>query len=72
MLDRELRPRKINRLGLPGNFDASLTQEYRVVSVWLEDFENGEAGYFTFLERKDRGEAGESPPAARALDAPAP
>ena len=29
-------------------------RDYRVVSTWLEDPVNGDAGYFTFLERKDR------------------
>ncbi|HWN81617.1 MAG TPA: hypothetical protein VNM87_05955, partial [Candidatus Udaeobacter sp.] len=29
-------------------------EDYRVVSTWLEDRAAGEAGYFSFLERKDR------------------
>ncbi len=31
-----------------------LKSEYRVVSKWLEDKQNNEAGYFTFLERIDQ------------------
>jgi hypothetical protein len=30
-------------------------REYRVVSQWMDDPITGESGYFSFLERKDRG-----------------
>jgi len=32
--------------------DAILKQFYDKVAVWLNDTENNESGYFTFLQRK--------------------
>jgi hypothetical protein len=34
--------------------DPQVRRDYKVGSVWLEDEVNGEAGYFAFLERRDR------------------
>jgi len=61
MMHRELRPRRPAGTSLNAPVDPRLVEPYKLVSVWLEDFENGEAGYFSFLERRDRG-SGPSPP----------
>ena len=42
------------RLRLIPELDDWVAEEYRLASVLLEDFQNGEAGYFSFLERRDR------------------
>jgi arabinofuranosyltransferase len=39
---------------LSPDVDAMVQRDYRIRSVWLEDEVNGEAGYFAFLERRDR------------------
>jgi arabinofuranosyltransferase len=60
MFTRELEPRRPRRIGLPADAAAA----YRLESVWLEDPGNGEAGWFSFLERIDRAPApGAQPPA---------
>ncbi len=38
--------------------DEAVARDYRVGSIWLEDPVNGEAGYFAFLERRDRPRRG--------------
>jgi hypothetical protein len=53
MWSRDLHPQRVTAVGLPREL-AGLARDYRVVSVWLEDRENGEAGWFTFLERRKR------------------
>jgi hypothetical protein len=55
MFRRDLRPTPVERVGLPPGVAPEVAAAYRPVSVWLEDPENHEAGYFTFLERRDRG-----------------
>jgi hypothetical protein len=34
--------------------DKIIQEDYRLISVWLVDRENSQAGYFTFLELKAR------------------
>jgi hypothetical protein len=53
MFGRELRPRRVTSLGVVEGLEG-MAGEYELVSVWLEDFQNGEGGYFSFLERRDR------------------
>jgi hypothetical protein len=55
MFTRELRRQRPRGLGVPSDLGAGLEGHYRIRSVWLEDVENGEAGWFSFLERRDRG-----------------
>ncbi len=40
---------------VPTGLEGPLGDHYLLRSVWLEDFENGESGWFSFLERRDRG-----------------
>jgi hypothetical protein len=54
MMHRELRPRRPAGTSINVPLDPRLVEQYKLVSVWLEDFRNGEAGYFSFLERRDR------------------
>lgn len=54
MFRRDLRPEKLRRLSLNLELPEALAQEYELRSVWLEDPANGEAGWFSFLERRDR------------------
>ena len=54
MFRRDLRPEKLRRLSLNLELPEELAQEYELRSVWLEDPANGEAGWFSFLERRDR------------------
>ena len=56
MFTRELQPRRPRRVELPAGL-AEAAAAYRLESVWLEDPANGEAGWFSFLERRDRGAA---------------
>ena len=58
MFSRRLRPDKPRGAELQADVDPALAAEYRLVSLWLEDFANGEAGWFSFLERNDRGRSG--------------
>jgi hypothetical protein len=58
MFTRKLRPDRPRRIGLPADAAAA----YRLESVWLEDPGNGEAGWFSFLERRDRAPAPEPQP----------
>ena len=55
MFRRELRARKLQRLELNVEVDATLAAEYELSSAWLEDPANAEAGWFPFLVRRDRG-----------------
>jgi arabinofuranosyltransferase len=65
MFTRQLKPRRPRRIELPTDF-ADAAAAYRLESVWIEDPVNGEAGWFSFLERRDRAPApGAQPPAAR-------
>ena len=55
MFSRKLREQPL--AGMPllvPEVDARVAREYRVGSVFLEDSINGESGYFSFLERRDR------------------
>lgn len=54
MFARSLRREKPRGAELRAELDPGLAAEYGLVSLWLEDFANGEAGWFTFLERRDR------------------
>ena len=54
MMHRELRPRRPAGTSINVDLAPRLVEPYKLVSVWLEDFRNGEAGYFSFLERRDR------------------
>jgi arabinofuranosyltransferase len=54
MFRRELRAEPLRRLDFGPGVDPRLAAEYELRSVWLEDPANGEAGWFTFLERRDR------------------
>jgi hypothetical protein len=54
MMHRGLRPRRPAGTSINVDLDPRLVEPYKLVSVWLEDFQNGEAGYFSFLERRDR------------------
>ena len=58
MFNRSLRPEKPRGAELQAGVDPALAAEYRLVSLWLEDFANAEAGWFSFLERKDRRPSG--------------
>ena len=53
MFRRELRSEKLRGLGLDPEL-AELAAAYQLRSVWLEDPANGEAGWFSYLERRDR------------------
>ncbi len=52
MFDRNLSPRPLDCPSFGGSLDELVRDNYRLTSVWLVDEANGEAGYFTFLERK--------------------
>jgi hypothetical protein len=54
MFRRDLRREPLRRLSLNLDVDAQLAREYELRSVWLEDPANGEAGWFSFLERRER------------------
>jgi arabinofuranosyltransferase len=54
MFRRELRAQPLRRLDFGHQVDPRLAAEYELRSVWLEDPANGEAGWFSFLERRDR------------------
>jgi hypothetical protein len=54
MMHRDLRPQRPASTTINLPLDPQLVEPYKLVSVWLEDFRNGEAGYFSFLERRDR------------------
>jgi hypothetical protein len=54
MMNRELRPKRPAGTTINVDLDPQLVEPYKLVSVWLEDFRNGDAGYFSFLERRDR------------------
>jgi hypothetical protein len=56
MFRRELRREKLRGLELAPEM-AELAAEYRLRAVWLEDPANGEVGWFSYLERRDRAEA---------------
>jgi hypothetical protein len=57
LFNRKLKREKPRGAELQADVDPALAAEYRLVSLWLEDFANGEAGWFSFLERKDRSSA---------------
>ncbi|MFT5441534.1 MAG: arabinofuranosyltransferase [Myxococcota bacterium] len=55
MFSRKLRSEPLG--GIPllvAEVDELVAREYRVGSIFLEDKVNGESGYFSFLERRDR------------------
>jgi hypothetical protein len=54
MFRRDLRSEPLRRLSLNLEVDAQIAREYELRSVWLEDPANGEAGWFSFLERRER------------------
>ncbi len=54
MFARTVRPEQPRGAELQADLDPALVAEYGLVSLWLEDFANREAGWFSFLERKDR------------------
>ncbi len=66
MFRRELRSAPLRRLELNVDVEEGLAGEYELRSVWLEDPANGEAGWFTFLERRDRHGA-TSPPSSNGV-----
>ncbi|MDJ0852801.1 MAG: hypothetical protein QNK04_30900 [Myxococcota bacterium] len=64
MFRRDLRAQPLRRLELNVGVDEGLADEYQLRAVWIEDPANGEAGWFSFLERRDRAaptEAGSRP-----------
>jgi hypothetical protein len=64
MFTRQLRPSRPRRVELPADL-AEAASAYQLESVWLQDPENGAAGWFSFLERRDRAPAQKpQPPAA--------
>jgi len=65
MFGRELRPRKPPQALARALFSPEITSRYELVSVWLEDFGNGEAGWFSFLQRRDRDAARARGPAGQ-------
>ncbi len=54
MLTSDLSPRPQAYPVYPEDIDKILRENYEVRSVWLNDTQNGQAGYFTFLELKSR------------------
>ena len=54
MFRRDLRSQPLRRLELNVDVGEGLADEYELRAVWLEDPVNGEAGWFSFLERRDR------------------
>ena len=58
VLRQDLLPRRPKQMRLTPALTALLGSDYRLVTVWLEDERNGEAGWFGFLERRDRAEPG--------------
>jgi hypothetical protein len=58
MFRRDLRSEPLEHLRFNADVDEELAREYELRSVWLEDPVNGEAGWFPFLERRDRGRNG--------------
>jgi hypothetical protein len=54
MFTRELKPKRPRGIEVPGEIAEAMSGAYRLQSVWLEDPRNGEAGWFSFLERSDR------------------
>jgi hypothetical protein len=58
MFARSVRPERPRGAELQADVDPALAEEYGLMSLWLEDLSNGEAGWFTFLERKDRVASG--------------
>ena len=58
VLRQDLLPRRPKQMRLTPALTALLGSDYRLVTVWLEDERNGEAGWFGFLERRDRAQPG--------------
>lgn len=52
MFTRELRETRPSRIEVPDEYAAVVADRYMLRSVWLEDPVNGEAGWFSFLERR--------------------
>jgi hypothetical protein len=57
MFTRELRATRPGGLEVPEQYAAVVGAAYRLDSVWLEDPANGEAGWFSFLQRRKGAEA---------------
>lgn len=58
MFSRNLTPDPLPFPSYPPAAEAILRRDYHLRSVWLDDVENHEKGYFTFLERNDRPASG--------------
>ena len=56
VLRQDLLERRPKDLRLTPGLTALLGTDYRLVTVWLEDERNDEAGWFGFLERRDRAQ----------------
>jgi hypothetical protein len=59
MFTRELRATKPEGIEVPDRYAGVVAAHYRLVSVWLEDPANAEAGWFSFLQRRE--DAGQPP-----------
>ncbi|HJO25421.1 MAG: hypothetical protein QF890_09945 [Myxococcota bacterium] len=55
MFTREVRPTRPPGIALPPEYVREVAGRYVLRSVWLDDSENGESGWFNFLERTERG-----------------
>lgn len=60
MYTRRLRDERAGWPDYDPEIEERLRREYRRVSVWLEDRENQEQGYFTFLERREEASSAEN------------
>jgi hypothetical protein len=57
MFTRELRAERPQRLAVPPELGPRFERDYALRSVWLEDPSNAAAGWWSYLERRDRGAA---------------
>ena len=55
MFTRELRDTKPDVIEVPDTYAAAVAAGYRLQSVWIEDPENAESGWFSFLEQSEAG-----------------
>jgi hypothetical protein len=58
MFTRELRTTRPEWIEVPDRYAAEVASSYRLESVWLEDPGNAEAGWFSFLERRESPDPG--------------
>ena len=55
MFTRDVRPTRPPGIELPTEYAREVAGRYALQSVWIEDSGNGESGWFSFLERSERG-----------------